>query len=136
MHRLVIRIDCSELSGEMKLALAEAISEGLDGRGVALLSGGSIAIDLLRGPEVTPTFLESLAQSYLSKRKDASAYRVEVNGESVIVHSLIPVSAQEKKVQDKLPPGLHQCPVCGFVTASEGEYENHLRIHDILRGIR
>lgn len=41
----MVRVDCSELSGEVKLALAEAISERLGGEGVALLDGGYVVID-------------------------------------------------------------------------------------------
>ena len=47
----MIKVDCSELSGETKLATAGAISNGLDGKGVALLDGNYVAIDTLSGPD-------------------------------------------------------------------------------------
>jgi hypothetical protein len=132
----MIKVDCSELSGQLRLALAEAISEGLGGKGIALLDGSEIAIDTLSGPEVPAEHLGNLVQSFISKQKDASVYHVEVYSKSVMVHSSVPVPENEKRVQEKLPPGLLQCPVCGYVTTSQDLYENHLRIHDLIRGVR
>ena len=71
----------------MKLALAEAISEGLGGSGVALMDGDYVAIDALSGPDVGAARVQSIVSSYLSPRKDASTYRVESEGERVVVHS-------------------------------------------------
>ena len=129
----MIKVDCSELSGEVKLALAEAISDGLGGSGVALLDGDYIAIDTLSGPEASASRIESIISSYLSRADDASAYRVEGDGKRLVVHSSLAVSAKEKKVRETLPPGLFQCPVCGFVTTSKDGYDDHLRMHDLLR---
>jgi hypothetical protein len=131
----MIKVDCSELRGEVKLALAEAISEGLGGSGVALLDGDYVAIDALSGPDVGAARVQSIVSSYLSTRKDASAYRVESDGQRVVVHSSAQVTAQQKRVEDKLPPGLFQCPVCGFVTTSDDAYQYHLRMHDLVRGV-
>ncbi len=133
---LMIKVDCSELSGDTKLAVAEAISQGLNGTGVALLDGKYIAIDTLSGPDIGMTQVQSILKSYISGRKDATAYRVESDGKHLVVHSSVPVSASEKRVEDRLPPGLLQCPVCGFVTVSEDAYHDHLRIHDLIRGVR
>jgi hypothetical protein len=131
----VIKVDCSELSGETKLAMAGAISEGLNGTGVALLDGNYIAIDTLSGPDIGTDRVQSILRSYISGRKDASAYRVESDSKHIVVRSSVPVSTQEKRIVDRLPPGLYQCPVCGFVTTSEDRYHDHLRIHDLIRGI-
>ena len=131
----MIRVDCSELSGETRLALAQAISEGLDGRGIALLESDGIAIDALSGPEVGVDEIQSILKSYISSRKDASVYVVESEGKHVVVRSSVPVSAKEKRIGEKLPPGLFKCPVCGFVTASEDGYHDHLRVHDFIRGL-
>ncbi len=131
----MIKVNCSELSGTLKLALAEAISQGLEGSGVALLDGDYVAIDTLSGPAIGAIRIRSLVDSYLSSRKDASVYRTEEKGESIIVHSSVPASAQEKKVVEKLPPGLLQCPDCGYLTTSQEQYEDHLRMHDLMRGV-
>lgn len=131
----MIKADCSELSGATKLALAEAISDRLGGKGVALLDGNDIAIDTLSGPEPGASRIQSIVASYLSGRKDASAYRIEDRGNLIVVHSSVAVSAQEKKVSSKLPPGLLQCPDCGFLTTSQDKYEDHLRLHDLMRGV-
>ena len=132
----MIKVDCSELSGEAKLALAEAISEGLGGAGVALLDGNDIAIDTLSGPDISLDRMLTVLKSSLSGMKDASAYRVESDGKHIAVRSSVLVSEKEKRVEDRLPPGLFQCPVCGFVTTSEDGYQNHLRMHDLIRGVR
>ena len=131
----MIKIDCSELSGEVKLALAEAVSEGLRGSGIALLDGDFVAIDPLSGPGVSVARVQSVVKSYLSSRKDASTYRVENVGEHLAVRSSVAVPAKEKRVEDRLPPGLFQCPVCGFMTTSEEGYQDHLRMHDLIRGV-
>jgi hypothetical protein len=132
----MIKVDCSELSGETKLALAEAISAGLGGSAVALLDGNDIGIDTLSGPDVSLDRLQSILRSCISGLKDASAYRVESDGKHIAVRSSVPVTAREKRVEDRLPPGLLQCPVCGFVTTSEDGYQDHLRMHDLIRGVR
>ena len=131
----MIKVDCSELSGETKLAMAEAISEGLNGTGVALLDGNYIAIDTLSGPDIGTDQVKSILRLYISGRKDASAYTVESDSKHIAVRYSMPVSTQEKRVENRLPPGLFQCPVCGFVTTSEDGYHDHLRIHDLIRGI-
>ena len=131
----MIKVDCSELSGETKLSVAEAISKGLNGAGVALLDGNYIAIDNLSGPDIGPDRIRSILTSYFSGRKDASMYRVESDGKHVAVRSSAPVSREEKRIEDRLPPGLFQCPACGFVTTSEDGYHDHVRFHDLIRGV-
>ena len=131
----MIKVDCSELSGETKLAIAEAISNGLNGTGVALLDGSYVAIDTLSGPDIGTDRVRSILQSFISGMKDASSYKIESDGKHIAVRSSVAVSAQEKRVEDRLPPGLFQCPVCGFVTTSEDGYHDHLRMHDLVRGI-
>jgi len=115
--------------------MAEAISNGLDEKGVALLDGNNVAIDTLSGPDIGADRIQSILRSYISGRNDASAYRVEGDSMHVVVHSSVPVSAQKRRVEERLPPGLFQCPICGFVTTSEDGYHEHLRIHDLIRGV-
>ena len=62
-------------------------------------------------------------------------FRVVSDGKHIVVHSSVFVSPKERRVEDKLPPGLFQCQVCGFVTTSEDGYQDHLRIHDLIRGV-
>ena len=131
----MIKVDCSELNGETKLAIAEAISSGLDGKGVALLDGDYVAIDTFSGPDIGADRVQSILRSYISGRKDASQYRVEGDGKHIVVHSSVVVPPKERRVEERLPPGLFQCPVCGFVTTSEDGYHDHLRLHDLIRGV-
>jgi len=131
----MIKVDCSELSGETKLAIAEAISNGLDGKGVALLDGNYVAIDTLSGPDVGADRVQFILKTYISGRKDASTYWVEGDSKHIVVHCSMVVPSKEKRVEERLPPGLFQCPVCGFVTTSEDSYHDHLRLHDMIRGV-
>ncbi len=131
----MIKVDCSELSGATKLALASAISDGLQGSGIALLRGNNIVIDRLSEHELGIAELQSVVKSYFSSRKDASTYRIEGKGDSIVVHSTELIPDQEKKTPSELPSGLVQCPVCGFVTTSQEKYHAHIRMHDIMRGI-
>lgn len=131
----MIKVNCSELSGKTKLALAEAISETLDGTGIALLDGNCIAIDILSGPDIGADQLQDILRSSISGLKDASAYRVEIDSKRIAVRSSVPASSDEKRVEEGLPPGLFKCTVCGFVTTSDQGYHDHLRIHDLIRGL-
>jgi len=128
------KVDCSELSGETKVAIAVAISNGLNGAGVALLDGNNIVIDTLSGPEIEADRVEPILRSYISGREDASAYNVESDGQHIAVRSTVPVSPRAKRVGDRLPPGLLQCPSCGAIMASKESYDDHLRLHDLIRG--
>jgi hypothetical protein len=130
----LIKIDCSELSGSTRLSLAFAVSDGLGGEGVALLRDNGIVIDELSGHGATSARVQAMVESFFSELEDAASYRVEGKDETVVVHSTKPVSEQDKKTPS-LPPGFIQCPVCGFLTTSEGKYQTHLRMHDFMRGL-
>jgi hypothetical protein len=131
----MLKVDCSELSGATKLALASAISEELRGSAVALLTGHDVVIDALSGRPVTAARLRSAVESFFNRRNDSSNYRTETRGDSIVVHSSERLTEEEKRVPTRLPPGFIQCPVCGFVTTLEGKYKTHLRMHDMMRGI-
>jgi hypothetical protein len=73
----MIKANCSELSGETKVAFAAAISNRLNGAGVALLDGNYIAIDTLSGLDIRLDQVQSILRSYVSGRSDASAYQLE-----------------------------------------------------------
>ena len=132
----MIKVNCSELSGETKLAMAEAISKGLSGTGVALLDGDYVAIDTLSGPDISPERIRSILTSYISERKDASMYRGESDGKHIVVHSTRPASRQDKLVEDRLPPGLFQWEVCWFVMTSEDVYVVYIMIDYLMRCVR
>ncbi len=66
---------------------------------------------------------------FVSRRKDAVHYAVEVAGERIVVHSADPVSAMRKKKQKQLPPNLKQCSFCGFVTQYDDILMLHVRLH-------
>jgi hypothetical protein len=117
------------------LALASAFSESLEGSGLALIKGDDIVIDQLTGNRIEVERIVSIARAFTSKRKDSSLYSVEVDGDTVIVHSPDPVAALRKKTTNRLPPNVLQCPACGFITSSQEKYDFHLRSHDILRGL-
>jgi hypothetical protein len=131
----MIKIDCSELSGDVKLALAESVSEGLRGSGIALLDGNGIAVDQMPGRNLQADEIGSLVRGFFSSRKDAKEYSFEREGEVIVVHSVEPVPKDKKRVSEVLPPNLFQCPVCGFVSTSKEEYEDHIRMHDYIRGL-
>jgi hypothetical protein len=131
----MIEVDCSELSGDAKLKLAVSISEGLEGTGIALLNGDDIVVDQLSGRKVENKEVQSLVEGFFSSGKKASLYRVESIGSTIVVHSAEPVPADRKKVTNSLPPGFFQCSVCGFVAASKAKYDNHVRMHDLMRGL-
>ena len=130
----MLKVDCSKLDGDTKVAFASALTEDLSGRGIALPTGNDLAIDQLGG-KLSPDDVKIVVEGFSSGRKAASSYSVEADGKTIVVHSTKPVSADQTEVRDKLPPNVFQCPVCGFVAGSQEEYEYHLRMHDYIRGI-
>jgi hypothetical protein len=122
----MILVDCSELSADEKLALASQISDTLEGVAVALVKDNAIVFDQLTAERIDPSAVKDAVAGFISRRKDAEHYSVEVVGERIIVHSADPVSAMSRKTQNMLPPNLHPCHYCAFVT----EYEEELRVHE------
>jgi hypothetical protein len=125
----VLEIDCSELTADEKLALASQISDDLDGKAIALTKGDSIVLDQLAEEEVSLWTLKAIVEDFVSRRKDAEHYSLEVDGEVIVVHSADPVAAMRKKPENTLPPNLRQCPYCAFITEYEEEYVVHVRSH-------
>jgi hypothetical protein len=131
----LIEVDCSELTGDEKLALASAFSESLEGSGLALIKGDNIVVDQLTSRRIEAERIVSIIREFTSKRKQSSLYSVEVDGDTIVVHSPDPIAALRKKATNGLPPNVLQCPACGFITSSQEKYDFHLRSHDILRGL-
>ena len=125
----VVLIDCSELSADEKLALASQISDRLGGTAIVLVKGEDIVFDQLSGEKPDPSVVKDAVIHFISRRKKAEDYSVEVIGERIVVHSADPIAAMRKKRQKQLPPNLQQCPFCGFVTPYEELYTVHLRAH-------
>jgi hypothetical protein len=125
----MILVDCSELSADEKLALASQISDSLEGVAVALVKGESIVLDQLTSAKVELSVVKEAVAGFVSRRKDAEHYSLEVAGERIVVHSTDPVSAMRKKEQNQLPPNLKQCPFCGFVTEYDDLLMLHIRLH-------
>ena len=122
----MILVDCSELSADEKLALASQISDTLEGLAVALVKDDTIVFDELTKKRLETSIVKDAISAFISRRKDAEHYSLEVLGERIIVHSHDPIAAMSKKTQNKLPPNLHQCLYCAFVT----EYEEELQVHE------
>jgi hypothetical protein len=126
----MILVDCSELSANEKLALASQLSDKLEGVAVALIKGEDIILDALSDEKPEPSAVKDSVTDFISRRKDAAHYAVEVAGERIVIRSADPVSAMRKKKQNQLPPNLKQCSFCGFVT----EYDDLLMLHVRLHG--
>ncbi|HVB95159.1 MAG TPA: hypothetical protein VND41_00975 [Nitrososphaerales archaeon] len=125
----MILVDCSELSADEKLALASQISDRLEGVAIALVKGENIVLDELSQEKPEPSIVKETVAGFISRRRDAEHYSVEMAGERIIVHSADPISAMGKKAQNQLPPNLKQCPFCGFVTPYEELMIVHVRAH-------
>ena len=125
----MLKIDCSELSADEKLALASKISDALEGRALALVRLDGIVFDQLTEERLTVESLQPVVSDFISRRKDAQFYSIEVRGETIVVHSADPVAASRRKTENTLPPNLRQCPYCSFITQYEEEYTVHMRAH-------
>ena len=124
----MIEIDCSEMTLDEQLALSASISDGLAGKGIALLNGNRVMIDPLGG-EVSALEILALVQGFVSRRKDARYYSVETKGEKLAVHTPDPLSRSRGSRVAGLPGNLLKCPHCSFVTPYQELYNVHLRSH-------
>ena len=128
-----VSIDCRELTVDEEIALAAALSDGLEGRAFALVKDETIVFDSLQSPEPQKQEVEEVVREFLSKRRDAKHYSCEWAGTALVVHSADPLarSRGRKDSGQMLPPNLLKCPFsgCGFVTPYQELYAVHVRAH-------
>jgi hypothetical protein len=125
----MLRVDCTELTADEKLALASEISDALGGKAIALSQGDHIVLDQLTDEAVTVDAVQPIVSGFLSRRREGEFYWSEVQGETIVVHSADPIAASHRKPESTLPPNLRQCPYCSFITEYEEEYVVHTRSH-------
>jgi len=113
-----------------QIALASAISDGLGGRGMALVKDNEIAIDTISG-QVSANDVLHLVKDFVSKRRDAQNYSVESVGDEIKVHTPDPLarSRGRRDTGQLLPPNLLKCPFCSFVSPYQELYNVHVRSH-------
>jgi hypothetical protein len=141
-----------------ELALASAVSDSLNGQGIALVDGEKIVIDFFGKGQLDKEVVESVVSAFVRQRKGHEFYSVERMGDSLVVHSADPIAASRKRateklppnllklgdsllvnpsdsavsrrrITEKLPPNLFKCPFCSFVTPYEELYVVHTRSH-------
>jgi hypothetical protein len=117
-----------------QLALAAAISDGLEGRGVALVKDDKIVLDTMANT-ITPGEVISIVRAFVSRRKDSQHYTIDSKGDDILVHTPDPLarSRGRKDSGQWLPDNLLKCPWsgCGFVTPYQELYNIHVRSHGI-----
>ena len=128
----MIQVECSEMDFDEQLALASAISDGLAGRGMALVKDARIVVDPVG--KVSSSDVLSMVKTFVSKRKDPQLYHVAVDGDLIVVHTPDPLSRARgrKDSGERLPPNLLKCPFCSFITPYEELYNIHVRSHGFI----
>jgi len=130
----LIGVDCSELTGDEMLALASAISDGLNGKGVAIVKDDKILVDQIRGSKISAAVVIPILEAFVAKGKDPARYSLEVSKSSMIVHSRNPRREGSKKEIRRRPPGFLQCSLCGFLTRDQEHLTLHVRqAHEVIR---
>jgi len=126
----LIEVDCGEMTVDEQIALASAISDGLGGKGMALVKDTKIVLDVISG-EVSTRDVLALVRNYVARRKDAQNFSVDTKGDEIIVHTPDPLarSRGRRDTGQLLPPNLLQCPFCSFVTPYQELYNIHVRSH-------
>ncbi len=126
----MIEVSCTEMTLDDQLALASAISEGLEEKAVAIVRDDVIVVDVMAG-RVEPREVLNVVRDFVSKRKEAQYYSVEADGEGIIIHSPDPLarSRGRKDTGQLLPDNLMKCSFCSFVTPFEELYTVHMRSH-------
>lgn len=125
----MIEVECKEITLDEQLALASAITEGLEGKGVALVNDTSVVIDSISKVDFADVL--NVVKSFISRRKDTGLYSLDTVRDSIIVRSPDPLakSRGRKDPGQILPPNVLKCPYCGFVTQFEEAYTVHVRAH-------
>ena len=130
----MIQVECKEMTLDDQLALAAAISDGLEGRGVALVKDDKIVLDTMANT-ITPGEVISIVRAFVSRRKDSQHYTIDSKGDDILVHTPDPLarSRGRKDSGQWLPDNLLKCPWsgCGFVTPYQELYNIHVRSHGI-----
>jgi hypothetical protein len=131
---IVIQVECKEMTLDDQLALAAAISDGLEGRAVALVKDDKIVLDAMVDTVTTGEVL-GIVRAFVSRRKDSQHYSVDSDGDDIMVHTPDPLarSRGRKDSGQWLPDNLLKCPWsgCGFVTPYPELYAVHVRSHGI-----
>lgn len=125
----LISIDCAELTTDEQLALAAAISDGLEGSALALVKDTKIVLDPMSNQEPDPSRVEAIIRHFISRRKDSQYYSLEREGGTFVVHSPDPLARARGRRKDNLPENLLKCPFCSFVTPYQELYDVHFRSH-------
>lgn len=125
----MIEIDCRELTVDEQLALAAAISDGLGGKAVALIKDTRIVLDALSNVDPKTSEVDPIVQRFLSKRKEAQHYSLEMNGDAFVIHSPDPLARSRGRKAAQLPENVLKCPYCAFVTPYQELYDVHVRSH-------
>ncbi len=160
MKSVAFHIDCRELTMDEELALASAISDSLNGKGIALVDREKIVFDSFGRGQLDERAIASVVLGFVSHRKGHEFYSVERVGDSLVVHSADPVAASrkrtteklprnllklgdsllvnssdsaasQKRTREKLPPNLFRCSFCSFATPYEEEYVVHAGLHAV-----
>ena len=126
----MIKVDCKEMTVDEQIALASAISDGLGGRGMAVVKDTEIVIDTISGKFSVSDVL-ALVNDFVSRRREARNYSVGSEGDEIIVHTPDPLarSRGRRDTGQLLPPNLLKCPFCNFVTPYQELYNVHVRSH-------
>jgi ribosomal protein S12 methylthiotransferase accessory factor YcaO len=122
-------VDCRELTADEQIALAGAITDALRGSGIALVKGRKIVLDRLSGAQLDLHAVDSAIAGFIRRRKDASHYSIERQGDRIVVHSPDPIAGARAGKHEGLPPNLFKCPYCAYATPYEEAYEVHYKSH-------
>jgi hypothetical protein len=122
-------IDCHELTVDEQLALASALSEGLEGKALALVRDIDIVFDTLGAKGIDEVQVEAMVRRFVAKRKDGKYYSVEREGDSLVVRSADPLARSRGRKNPGLPANLLKCPACSYVTEYQEALTVHLRSH-------
>lgn len=125
----MIEVDCVELSPNEQSALAGAITEVLNGSGIAILKGRKIVLDDLSEAPLDEKAVDTAISNFVKRRKGSRYYSIERLGDTILIHSADPVAVKHDRRIERLPPNVLKCPFCSFITPYEEEYVVHYRSH-------
>jgi hypothetical protein len=125
---MILMLEILLESSRDKLALMSTyIGERLST--VPLLKAHSIILEDKSTEDAGPVI--ALIQEFLAAQGQHS-FKETLEGHKVVVEALGDEAVSWANREDSsvgLPPGLYQCPHCGKVFASDGEYRAHTIIH-------
>lgn len=96
---------------------------------MALVKDTRIVLDSMSNAAPVPSEIEPIIRLFLSRRRDAQHYSVDIDDGTFVIRSPDPLARSRGRKGGQLPENLLKCPYCIFATPYQEVYDVHVRSH-------